>query len=522
MSTRQRRSSAFNANLRLPEGLSELLISEVKNLPSCPKSDYLKSEFLTKFVSKDTAPAIVRRNRAISKWLATERENEATNTRLMNTHPDFQILPGVEWCDFLEFLRNTVCGTIGETVPEEALCGPFSGGASTSRKRTNSHPAGKYLGKAHVTPECLIHLESLYEAAPGWSGFWAEGLRLEVVPGNVMFTVPKTTDIDRVACKEPDINMFLQKGAGRVIRQCLRRQGIDLNDQSRNRDLARLGSINGNLATVDLSSASDSVSRELVQMVLPPFWFSHLESIRSRVTMIDGEEHVNEMFSSMGNGFTFELESLLFYALTRTICYFTGTRGVVSVYGDDIIAPATVFADLEWVFGWFGFSVNTKKSFSTGPFRESCGGHYVGGLDITPFYVREPIDTLSDLILFVNALRHWSETSVGVNDPSVFPLWEFASSFIPPRFWGAADYATRYQVYGAFRVARPMRLLPVERRVSTGTGGYIHWLNSTAFRTSPGDGIATSERSVVSARLVESRVRRTVNLAPPPFYQEVA
>jgi hypothetical protein len=257
-------------------------------------------------------------------------------------------------------------------------------------------------------------------------------------------------------------------------------------------------------------------------MVLPPFWFSHLESIRSRVTVIDGEEHVNEMFSSMGNGFTFELESLLFYALTRTICYFTGTRGVVSVYGDDIIAPATVFQDLEWVFGWFGFSVNTKKSYSTGPFRESCGGHYVGGLDITPFYVREPIDTLSDLILFVNALRHWSETSVGVNDPSVFPLWEFASSFIPPRFWGAPDYATRYQVYGAFRVARPMRLMPVERRVSTGTGGYIHWLNSTAFRTSPGDGIATSERSVVSTRLVESRVRRTVNLAPPPFYQEVA
>lgn len=472
-------SVARDSNRRIPEGLGDLLLQEVLLLPSDRKSDHLKAEFLKKYVSSDTDPAPVRRQRALNKWLATERMNEATNDRLFNQHMDYYILPHVQLGEFLEFARTFCQNILGDTVPESALIGGFSGGASTSRQRTDSQPASKYLGKAHVTERAMPWIEILRDLMPGWSSFW-EDLSIEVVPGNVFFTVPKTTDIDRCACKEPDINMFLQKGAGRVIRQSLRDFGINLNDQSKNRDLARVGSITGSLATVDLSSASDSVSIELVRTLLPEMWFSHLDSIRSQVTVIDGEEHVNEMFSSMGNGFTFELESLIFFVLARSVAYFTGTRGVISVYGDDIVAPSLMYHDLQRVLEWFGFSVNMDKSFHDGDFRESCGGHYVSGYDITPFYVKEPILTLSDLMKFCNGLRKWAEIPGVGCDPDVFPLWEFASGYVPKRFWGSKDAATRFQLYSPG--APDLVLRPDTVTKETGAGGYIFWLNSTAFR----------------------------------------
>lgn len=539
----------LDQNRRIPEGLGDLLIEEVLSLPSSQKADYLKEEVLKKFVSSDTAPSDVRRTRALNKWLATERNNEATNDRLINQHEDYYILPHVQLGEFLEFARAFTRSIIGDTVPESALIGGFSGGASTSRSRTASQPAQKYLGKAHVTERASIWIESLRELCPGWSAFW-EDLSIEVVPGNVFFTVPKTADIDRCACKEPDINMFLQKGAGREIRQRLRDFKIDLNDQSKNRDLARLGSISGSLATIDLSSASDSVSVELVRCLLPEMWFAHLDSIRSHITVIDGEEHANEMFSSMGNGFTFELESLLFFVLARSVAYFTGTRGVISVYGDDIIAPTQIYHDLVRVLEWFGFSVNTDKSFYTGPFRESCGGHYINGYDITPFYVKEPIITLSDLMKFCNALRHWSEIPGLGCDPDVFSLWEFASSYVPKRFWGAKDHATRFQLYCPGPANKVLR--PDTQRRDSGVGGYIFWLNSTAFRETPlwefkpidvclpllskyglsrdlalryvrsvRDPVETSfSTSIGSQRMTLRSAKKTVNNSVPAFYQE--
>lgn len=522
MIRRAMKANRDNANFRLPEGLGDLLLEEVMNLPDDPKGKYLKQEYLKKYVSKDTDPAEVRRTRAINKWLATERANEGTNVRLINTHPEFQILRDVKMEDFLRFLRETVREIIGDTVPEDALIGAFSGGASTSRDRTQSLPARKYLGKAHVTAEAAPWLDVLRDEMPGWSQFW-DGLSFEVVPGNVMFTVLKTTLIDRVACKEPDINMFLQKGAGRIIRRSLKRVGIDLNNQSINQRLARKGSIDGSLATLDLSSASDSVSRELVFQALPECWFAHLDSLRSRVTLIDGEEHVNEMFSSMGNGFTFELQSLLFYALARTTAYYTGTRGVISVYGDDLIVPTPMYHDFTWVLSWFGFEVNPDKSFAEGSFRESCGGHFDNGYDITPFYVKEPIETLSDLIKFCNALRRWSEVpGLEVCDPDVFPLWEFASGFVPRRFWGSADHATRYQLYAPGFPRE--RLHPVSNKVETGLGGYIHWLNSTVWLDQPSkEAVVTSEASEeVKSRIMKvRRAVKTVNLARPLFHQEL-
>jgi len=502
-------ASGLARPMDLPSNLTTLLVEKINGLRSSVKTDYLKSEIDSKFVSKDTDPAADRRARAIFKWLCTERENEATNERLLITHEEYNILPRVAFGKFVEWCRDLTRDIIGDTAPIEALIGSFSGGASTSRNRTQSHPASKYLGKAHVTLSCLPVFESIVDEMPGWiSEMIEDDFELEIVPGNVLFTVPKKTDIDRCACKEPDLNMFIQKGIGSYFRGCLLNTGINLNDQSINRSLAREGSLTNNLSTLDLSSASDSVSEGLVALFLPECWFTLLDSVRSRVTIIDGEEHRNQMFSSMGNGFTFELESLLFYVLARATAYFTNTPGRISVYGDDIICPRAMSHDLETVLSYMGFSVNSEKSCFEGPFRESCGGHYYVGLDVTPFYIKEPITTLPGLIHVANQLREWAEIEgTSVLDPEVEAIWQWLKSHIPSCLWGGEDTSFKYQLVSYDTPSQ--RLANETKRKSTGFGGYLHWLNATWKRTQLSDGVQTSSKVESSERLRYRSVRNT-------------
>lgn len=381
--TPTKRRSFKNANSAIDQDLLPEILKSLQQIPQSRKTDYLMEVVLSKFVSMDTAPSSVRRQRAINKWLAAEANNASTNVRLMTVSEDYNILPRVTYRTFMSTLRAIIVDVLGEVVPTKALSGAFSGGASTSRKRTHAHPARKYAGHADVTSTAVDMAVSEIVGSPSWSHCLEH---LEVVQSNIMFTVPKNTDEDRCCCKEPDLNMYLQKGVGNYIRRRLRLRGIDLNDQSKNRDLARLGSKDGSLATLDLSRASDSISSELVFQALPALWYSCLDDLRCKSTvMCDYTIHMNQMFSSMGNGFTFELESLLFYAIARATVYHLGIRGVVSVYGDDLIVPTESANYLISVLLFLGFETNVDKSFVDGSFRESCGGHFDNGHDITPF-----------------------------------------------------------------------------------------------------------------------------------------
>ncbi len=512
-----------NANSSVPEHITTELFQRLESLPACRKTSYLLEQVRTKFVSKETDPASVRRQRAMNKWLAVEADNEATNVRLIMTHEEYNILPRVTWARFLAHAQGVVTDLIGETVSEDVFNGTFSGGASTSRRRALSHPGLKYLGRADVTSAAYKWWENILSANYAWGRF-SHLISINEVDGNDFFTVPKNTTIDRVAAKEPDINMFLQKGVGNYFRRALRRRGINLNDQTRNQRLAREGSLTGDLATIDLSSASDSVSCSLVELLLPPLWFSYLSELRSPVTMIDGERHVNEMFSSMGNGFTFELESLLFYVIAKSVAYFEGIPGVISVYGDDIICPSALAEHLVWVLSYLGFSVNPEKSFWDGGFRESCGGHFDNGYDITPFYIREPISTIVHVIHAANSLRKWSETnSIGVLDPSTYDTWVWLASFVPKCFWGGHDYDSKFQLVAPCEPRK--KFVPITRAKTVSQEGlYLQWLNTTMARETRTDGIETSVvveagteyRSRPVSKLVENRYHLIT-----PYLQEI-
>lgn len=474
-----------NANSRLTESVSKSIVNVLTDVVWGDEFSvsYLKSEYLSKYCDEGLTPALQRRANAIAKWESTEETNRHTNVRLAERDPGYNILPRVSYSAFLKFARRIIHSVLGP-LQDEILLGSFSGGASTSRRRTESHPAFKFSDKADATEAAGIYVESLYRQAPLLRQYGIFG-SLHEVEGAVLFTVPKKTDIDRCACKEPDFNMFLQKGVGRHIRSRLRRHGIDLNDQSVNRKLAHQGSLDGTLATLDLSSASDTITIEAVRALLPNEWFLYLDSIRSPIVTVDGRNHRTEMFSSMGNGFTFELESLLFYSLVRAATYFEGVPGVISIYGDDIICPSGAYDAVSWVLKEFGFSINAQKSFSSGPFRESCGGHYHEGSDVTPFYLKRKPVVLTDLIRVCNQIRLWatSDWARRYELPSIYNVWINLAEHVPRDLWGGYDLSVDTQLASPDIPSKRLVRMVEDKKVPQ-TGSYLFWHNSNWKRSS--------------------------------------
>lgn len=224
-------------------------------------------------------------------------------------------------------------------------------------------------------------------------------------------TVPKSAVIDRFIATEPLLNTMAQQGISAMLDKYLRLWGIFLQDQSLNRQLAReasdLGFSPKSWSTIDLSSASDTVTEVLVRYLLPRGWYVLLNAARTKGCSINGEVVPNYCsFSTMGNAFTFPLQCLIFCALTRAAMKLSGCWGMkYRVYGDDIIAPLGSTLVLIEALRFAGFSVNTDKSFITGFFRESCGGDYLAGEDVRPIYLDESLRKRNTRHVLFNQLQ---------------------------------------------------------------------------------------------------------------------
>lgn len=185
-----------------------------------------------------------------------------------------------------------------------------------------------------------------------------------------------------------------QLGIGKELKKrFLATCGINLSSQVENRLYAGIGSIHNNIATIDLKNASNTIACLVVfHLIQSEDWFNLLDQLRTRRVEYNGKVIELEMFSSMGNGFTFELESIIFYAIAYVTCIRAGLKTeYLSVFGDDLIVPSDadflnkLFHNLEF----FGFEVNSTKSYTDGPFRESCGADYFLGINIRPFYKKD-------------------------------------------------------------------------------------------------------------------------------------
>lgn len=234
-----------------------------------------------------------------------------------------------------------------------------------------------------------------------------------VIKGNRFTSVPKDSSKNRGICVEPSLNLAYQLPLGSLLKRKLRDAGIDLwTGQDKHRDLARRASIDGDLATIDLSNASDTIALQLVKLLLPSAWYDLFESLRSPYTNVEGKWVKLEKFSSMGNGFTFELETLIFLSLCVACAERAGRDGRneiasnrLTVYGDDIIVPCEYVHDVLAALRFSGFTPNPKKTFIEGPFRESCGGDFFSGVDVRPFYLKELPNEPSQWIRLANGLR---------------------------------------------------------------------------------------------------------------------
>lgn len=235
-----------------------------------------------------------------------------------------------------------------------------------------------------------------------------------LVSGSRLTTVPKNQETHRTIAIEPSGNMALQLAAGRYLEDTLRYIGLDIRDQQpKNKAMAHRGSITGGIATIDLKSASDMFSPELVRALLPPEWYWLLMKIRSpAITLPNGEVVQLNMISTMGNGFTFPLMTFILVALIyANRCASRGPNLFIDwtdtcVFGDDIIVPTHEYVGLCKLLEQAGLIVNHDKSFCAGPFRESCGGDYYEGYDVTPFYVSS-LENDAAVYVAINQVLEW-------------------------------------------------------------------------------------------------------------------
>lgn len=387
----------------------------------------------------------------------------------------------------------------------------FSGGASTRLPRRKAAAPMKFTGKPHVTRNCALLALNLIWFHEPWRRYCQDRFGREsdpftwvtIVEGSEYFTVPKTARTLRGACKEAELNMLCQKAQGNMLRRRLRAVGIDLNDQTVNQYLAGCGSRTGALATIDLSNASDSVSLVLLDL-LPWDWKRYLLMTRSeKVKLPDGSWHTLEKVSSMGNGFTFELESLIFWALAASV---VSLRRVsdrrIGVYGDDIIVHASCAPDLINVLAYCGFSTNISKTYVDGPFRESCGKHYHYGVDVTPFFVREALDIPGEEFHFLNQLNEWYYRAKGLGI-SLGQTHDYVHRlllpkgripFIPPHLGTKCGLIARSvaDALGTFFCLRKQGYVfwaftsSAKVRKMSSAPGYLTWLLKTNFGT-PGE-----------------------------------
>jgi len=406
------------------------------NTIQCVRSAYSATKLLSKY--KGLTLDYDLDEVALKKFDEFELLCKHTNSRFRNLSLDPLYKGPAVW------LHNAVIRKIdtilGEYESSEIFSLPDWGpGASTLIKRRDASAAVKFQNETGITRDLysLIPIDLMEICYPLWAQHLKEGENFPNYQiGNKVITVPKDAKTNRVIAIEPGINLWFQKALGDMIEDRLRGVGIDLRYQTRNQQLAKAGSKSGLLATVDLSSASDSISRLVVEALLPPSWFSLLDASRSHYGNLKDRTVKWEKFSSMGNGFTFPLESLIFYAVAKCCAEYIDSPHAVGAYGDDIIIPVSAFELFSEMMDFYGFRVNAKKSHFKGLFRESCGVHYYSGIDVKPVYLKDILSTAQSVYRFANAIRRMSHRWMNnlACDESLRPCFDHLVAKVPKAF----------------------------------------------------------------------------------------
>lgn len=233
--------------------------------------------------------------------------------------------------------------------------------------------------------------------------------------------VPKSFKSLRGIMPNTLIGSFYTYGLGQVITSRLKEKAhLNISNlQEKHRVMCRKYSMDRSHVTADLSAASDSPTYELLMRVIPYQWMKVLKYGRINHCTMDGRRIYLRSFMTMGIGFTFPLETLLFYVLLKAIKNLSGVRGRISVYGDDLIYPKKMHAFVRHVFPCLNVQLNEDKTFVESHFRETCGADFYRGVDVRPFQPEgeaselKPLPFQQFLYKLINGLlRRWEKEEI--------------------------------------------------------------------------------------------------------------
>lgn len=375
------------------------------------KQEFSRHYLIANFLKKSALGSDVNllHAKTVEQWYASEHQCFLTNLRFENMAQP-QYLPTLARKFFMK-LRGKIGTILGPSpygddgnLKYAQLCDWSTGATSTCK---GTVPIGERVYKdLAVTSTARPILEKVIGPCDN----------LIIVRGSRYAEVAKTNRINRSIACEPTGNAFLQKGVGRWLRKRFRYvYGCDLDTQtSINRYLASICE-DYRLSTVDLENASSTIASEFIRYITPLDWANHLDELRSNMIAIDGKWKHLSQHASMGNGYIFELESIVFRCIIDTVSEIIGSdTHFNATFGDDIICRQTDVDEICAALKYCGFLINEKKTYRKGNFFESCGRHYFNGELCTPAYQKAVVyskrkDLMSfELIAMHNRLYRWA------------------------------------------------------------------------------------------------------------------
>lgn len=418
------------------------------SLPSAVfRKEYLAYNMLRKRDLGEVSPDMMRAS--LTKWAAAEH-----TCSVINTHGHFWSPLGDTKAIFNTITRRVVANLsrlLMDVWPDYSSF-TATNGATKAHSRQFSMAASKLCAKALVEPRdgnrsftCstaqypyFLHVLESFETLKAKLG---SARVIQDTPAQLGF-VPKDASSVRLTQKSGAFTISLQKLFGDAIRTALLKENININDQTINQEWAEIGSLTGLVATVDLSSASDSIALRHLDL-FPKRWATYFRDLRDRSVTVGTNSSVYklQMVASMGNGFIFELQTALFWAIARSVVeVYGGNVDFISVYGDDIILPSSAYDLFCSYMSYQGFTINAQKSYSGScKFRESCGKHFHNGIDVTPFYIKNDVNDPSDHYHLINSVLEWNRLSpdgTTLDVTIVLNGLKHKDRFVVPPTWG--------------------------------------------------------------------------------------
>lgn len=269
----------------------------------------------------------------------------------------------------------------------------FGGGATADTKIKTK--LDKYVQLRRVSALPLVDPEETYYpyytflSQRGWTDYTSR-----------LIFVPKSWKALRTVKPEPPELMYWQQG----VMECLYHyiaadpwlsRHFPFTNQAAHHDLIRFGSMSRTYSTLDLSQASDSVSKWLVYYLFSDTplvdWLMRTRSTHYRY---QGRTYPSNIFAGMGSALCFPIESIVFGSICQVVylraqATAPSRTGLYhdpawSVYGDDIVVDTDLAPALVRALEGLHFTVNEDKSFIASDYLESCGKEYLNGRDITP------------------------------------------------------------------------------------------------------------------------------------------